>query len=265
MARLGVTKDDVLAACEALKTRGVTVTVANVRAELGTGSYTTLLPLIQEFHQREKAGIGAAPQGRPPETSPALSELGAGFIAQLWTQAWQEAQKEMNAREEKWQAEREESARVATNQAEALAQALSDLKHLEAEQEHLHAELTESQASGHKKDAELILLRNQLGVREAEAKVTLERAVSAETALHAKNDEFTRALSEKERLKSEADGLRRELAASQASDLKKDGETSLLKRQLSESATENKELLKRVHTAEERLAQAEAREVKKKS
>ena len=49
MARLGVTKDDVFAACKTLLKEGANLTVANVREELGTGSYTTLLPLIDAF------------------------------------------------------------------------------------------------------------------------------------------------------------------------------------------------------------------------
>jgi hypothetical protein len=255
MARLGVTKEDVWAACEALQGRGVTATVANVRAELGTGSYTTLLPLIQDFNEEAKRGAaGSQSQDRPPEAPSALAELSGGFLGQLWAQAWQEAQAVFLEREKKWKMEQEEGARALAQQSEALTQAVTDLKRLEAEEARLQAECADAQASLHKKDAELALLRQTLSTRETELKTTLERAVVAETTLAAKNEELGRVQSESQRFKSDGEALRRDLTASQGNELKKDGEIAVLKR-----PTEIKELLKRAHTAEERFAQSEAR------
>ena len=253
MARLGVTKEDVFAACAVLKERGVTVTVANVRAELGTGSYTTLLPLIQEFHEQGKKAAAPTVSGRMPETPKVLAEMAAGLVGSIWTQAWETAQAEIHALKAEWEKADAARAQALAEQSEALNQALTDLKRGEAEAERLNAELSSAQEAGHKKDAELSVLRQTLATRETEFKATLERAIGAETALAAKGEELSRVQAEKQRLQQEAESLKRELTASREGELKKDGEISLLRRQMGEKEQELKTTLERAVGAESQV------------
>ena len=52
MTSFGVTKDQIFKACENLIKKEINLTVANVREYLGTGSYSTLTPVIKDFKNR---------------------------------------------------------------------------------------------------------------------------------------------------------------------------------------------------------------------
>ena len=95
MGRIGlISKEDILSACERLVAAGHHPTAVNVRNELGAGSYTTILPVIQEFKQLpKKEGDTHPPQiPTPPED---FSVRANTALHQLWAYAWEISQKEL--------------------------------------------------------------------------------------------------------------------------------------------------------------------------
>jgi len=185
MARIGVTKEDVFAACNALLKEGVNLTVANVREELGTGSYTTLLPLIDAFKAvRKEAALKTQEEAESSYALPKdLTEQGTKVIEDLWSQAMNQAHRKI---EEITTSFRKELAAMKTELAlklEELSQALSDITRLEKENELI---LSENEKKAHElqqKEGEIKLLKAQLKEKDLELKTYLERAVVAENKL----------------------------------------------------------------------------------
>ncbi len=185
MARLGVTKDDVFAACKSLLKDGANLTVANVREELGTGSYTTLLPLIDSFKAsfKETAEQAAAAGSALPALPGELSEQGSKFIQDIWWQATTKANKRLEEVSTQFKKELADLKSQLDAKSEELSQALTDITRLEKE---LGASVTESEEKTlglAQKDGEISLLKSQLKDKGEELKSYLERAVAAEKKL----------------------------------------------------------------------------------
>lgn len=182
MARLGVTKDDVFAACKTLLKDGVSLTVANVREELGTGSYTTLLPLIDAFKTsfKEAAGKEAETAASLPALPIELNDQGSQFIQDIWWQATAQAQKRIEEVSEKFKKEISDISTQLSTKTEELGQAVTDITRLEKETEQVKTESEERGGTIHSKDGEIKLLKTQLKEKDDELKSYLERAVSAE-------------------------------------------------------------------------------------
>src|ERR1700733_7100769 len=89
-----ISKDDVLSACERLANSGQFVTAVNVRNELGAGSYTTILPAIQEFKAHPKKEVGVLSTQTPSPPQDFSVKMGA-VLHQLWIEAWDLSQKEV--------------------------------------------------------------------------------------------------------------------------------------------------------------------------
>ena len=181
MARLGVTKEDVFSACKALLKEGMTITVANVREELGTGSYTTLLPLIDDF--KATASNEAALQEEVPQLPKDLSDMGSSFIKDLWWQAALSAQKRVDEVEKTFLAQIDELKKELLGKNEELSQAMSDIKGFESEIDKIKKDTLEKDKLTIQKDGEVSLLKVQLKEKDDEVKKYLERAVSAEKEL----------------------------------------------------------------------------------
>jgi DNA repair exonuclease SbcCD ATPase subunit len=185
MARLGVTKDDVFAACKVLLKEGANLTVANVREELGTGSYTTLLPLIDAFKtaNKEAADKAADGAGQVPALPGDLNDQGSKFIQDIWWQATTAAQKRIDEMSAQFKKELAESAALLAAKDDELAQALTDITRLEKELEQTRNEGEEKTRGLSQKDGEISLLKSQLKEKSEELKTYLERAVAAEKKL----------------------------------------------------------------------------------
>lgn len=185
MARLGVTKDDVFAACKTLLKEGANLTVANVREELGTGSYTTLLPLIDAFKTSFKETAEKAAEGSSalPALPGEINDHGSKFIQDIWWQATTEAQKRVEEVSTQFKKELADLAALLSAKSEELSQSLTDITRLEKETEQVKLENDEKSRDLNSKDGEIKLLKTQLKEKDEEIKSYLERAVSAEKKL----------------------------------------------------------------------------------
>lgn len=185
MGRLGITKDDVFAACKTLLKEGANLTVANVREELGTGSYTTLLPLIDAFKTsfKETTEQAAAEGGALPVLPNDLGEQGAKFIQDIWWQATTQANKRIDEVSAQFKKELDGAKAHLNAKADEFGQALTDITRLEKELETTHAENAEKTKGLSQKDGENQLLKSQLKEKDQDLKALLERAIGAEKEL----------------------------------------------------------------------------------
>ena len=185
MGRLGVTKDDVFAACKTLLKDGAHLTVANVREELGSGSYTTLLPLIEAFKTSVKAAADKTEsdgEGLPALPSD-LGDQGAKFIQDIWWQATTQANKRIEEVSAQFKKELDQQAVHLAAKTEELTQSLTDITRLEKELEQTRLDGEEKTRHLQQKDGEIALLKSQLKDKDQELKSYLERAIGAEKKL----------------------------------------------------------------------------------
>jgi chromosome segregation ATPase len=194
MARLGVTKDDVFAACKTLLKEGANLTVANVREELGTGSYTTLLPLIDAFkssfkESSEKVAEGASALAALPAE---ISDHGAKFIQDIWWQASAQANKKIDEISAQLKKELADMAAVVAAKTEELSQVAGDITKLEKEADVLKADVEQKNQILNQKEGEIKLLKTQLKEKDDEVKLYLERSVAAEKRLEFFKEEKTK-------------------------------------------------------------------------
>lgn len=182
--RIGVKKEDVFLACEELVKKSEYVTVANVRKELGTGSYATLVPLVAEWKKnREKSAIE---ETEIPTLPTELLDLGQKFIADIWAESAAITQKKISALEKKYTDLLESKSAELNSKNAEIDQAIQDLQSFEQKQESLEAEVKAHETKIHQKDGEISLLKEQLKKKEAEIATLLERAIRAEKDLEAK-------------------------------------------------------------------------------
>jgi uncharacterized phage infection (PIP) family protein YhgE len=191
MGRIGITKDDVFAACKKLLKDGANLTVANVREELGTGSYTTLLPLIDAFKTsfKETTVQAAASDSALPALLVELGDQWSKFIQDIWWQATTQANKRIDEVSAQFKKELDSMKAQLDAKAEELNQAISDITRLEKELDTVAAESAEKTKGLSQKDGEIQLLKSQLKDKDTELKSYLERAVAAEKALEFSRDE----------------------------------------------------------------------------
>lgn len=185
MGRLGVTKDDVFAACKTLVKAGAHLTVANVREELGSGSYTTLLPLIDAFKSANKEAAEKAEGGTGglPALPSDLGDQGAKFIQDIWWQATTQAGKRIEEVSIQFKKELAEMKTQLDAKALELSQALADITRVEKDLGTTKTESDEKTNSLTQKDGEVNLLKSQLKDKDQELKALLERAIGAEKEL----------------------------------------------------------------------------------
>lgn len=184
MGRLGVTKDDVFAACKTLVKGGAHLTVANVREELGSGSYTTLLPLIDAFKAANKeAAAKAVDGGGLPALPGDLGDQGSKFIQDIWWQATTQANKRIEEVSNQFKKELAEMKTQLDAKSEELAQALNDITRVEKDLGTTKTESDEKTKGLAQKDGEINLLKSQLKDKDQELKALLERAIGAEKKL----------------------------------------------------------------------------------
>lgn len=193
MARLGITKDDVFAACKTLLKGGANLTVSNVREELGTGSYTTLLPLIDAFKTsfKETTEAAAGTQGLPALPAE-LNDQGSKFIQDIWWTATTEANKRIEEVSAQFKKDLAEMVAQLTVKAEELNQAVTDITRFEGEIDQVRAESEGRARTLSEKDGEIKLLKSQLKEKDEELKLYLERAVSAEKKLEFLKEDLVR-------------------------------------------------------------------------
>jgi len=176
--RIGVKKEDVFLACEELMRSGQYVTIANVRSELGTGSYGTLAPLVSEW--KKNSEIQVAQEQSIPAIPVDLMDLGQKFISDIWTLASSESNKKLDELNEKHKSELEKISIELKTKDLDLHQAIEDIKALELENESLNKSFESLKTNINQKEGEIKLLKEQLEKKESEVSNLLERAVRAE-------------------------------------------------------------------------------------
>jgi colicin import membrane protein len=161
---MGITKEEVFQAAEALAARGVSVTNQAVREHLGgRGSFSTLAPHLRAWHDGRTAA-------RKEAHTPAPSEVGAGWtrtLDSLWSAALAQARRLAHV---------EHEAQVAATHA-ALEEAHAEIARLEAEGQRREEERTAAVTRADAEHAAALDLRMELGAAR-------ERAAAADARVN---------------------------------------------------------------------------------
>ena len=184
MGRLGVTKEDVFAACKVLSEGGVPITVANVRGELGTGSYSTLSPLIDSFKNSHKQNEELKENSDLPDE---IVGLGNKMFQEIWMQATLITNRKIEELSTEFTKKINELSKELAIKTEEYNSAVNDIKKLESEMDSLKMEIQNSQKYATSKDGEINLLKSQAEQKDIEIKKLIERAAAAERELEIKN------------------------------------------------------------------------------
>lgn len=169
MPRTGITEPQILAAIEALQTRGEAVSKITVRKELGdTGSYGTISAFLQRWREQRA-------QEAPAESLPIPDPVQTLF-AKAWTTAQGQAQAELAPQRE---AMAQEQAALKADMARAQTENDEAVRILEVQLEQQVAQLAEFAAKEQAAQLRLAELAENLGYLKAK----LETAEGAEAAV----------------------------------------------------------------------------------
>lgn len=178
MGRLGVQKEEVFQAAGELERRGVTVTVANIRQELGTGSYSTLLPLINDYQTAKRAH---AQQSTPLPALPGeILEASARFAQGLWDMAARLADARIKEIEMVARERESEFDKLMQSKEEELSQAHKDIQSIETQLEDVTKKYEIANQKSLVLEGEKQALLGQLKEKESENRQLIERAAKAE-------------------------------------------------------------------------------------
>lgn len=180
---MGITKEEVFGAAEALAARGLSVTNQAVREALGgKGSFSTLAPHVRAWHDDRSAA-------RREAHTPAPDEIGAGWtrtLDSLWSAALAEARRLAHA---------EHEGQIAALGA-TLEEAHAEVARLEAEAQRREEERAAAVARAEAEHAKALDMRIEMGaarsrmeVAEARAGEEIQRRMAAETALATAREE----------------------------------------------------------------------------
>jgi len=92
---MAITQEQVYTAADAIAATGKTATVAAVRANLGTGSFSTITPILREWTEAQAPPTVAASPAAP--APPAVIDCLAAMAPQVWAIAAQEANEHLAA------------------------------------------------------------------------------------------------------------------------------------------------------------------------
>ncbi|MCQ3830252.1 DNA-binding protein [Microbulbifer elongatus] len=241
MARSGVGYVDVAKAAEGLKARGEEPTVDKVRAQLGTGSKSTIAPLLKRW-RTEVQGDPVDTAGLPRELVDALRDV----YERVQAQAELEVQKV-----------REESQYKQDNLERELALARSALSSRNQELEHLEQKLQQSQEEGGRltqrlatalSDLEKSEFQRDEGIkRVAELKSTVEEMKSENRDIREHFEHFQQRSAEdrqqeRDQARLVADQLRGQLAQLSEQCSVRDRELGNLQQQIEELRDRGREL-----------------------
>lgn len=184
MGRLGVTKEDVFTACGVLLSSGMPITVANVRGELGTGSYSTLSPLIDSFKNSHKENEESKKNSELPDD---IADLGSKMLQEIWLESTRIRNKKIEEISTEFSKKNNELSKELMIKTDEYNGAVNDIKKLESEIDSLKIEIQNSEKNAAAKDGEINLLKIQAEQRDIEIKKLIERAAAAERELEIKS------------------------------------------------------------------------------
>ncbi|QFT54915.1 DNA-binding protein [Microbulbifer sp. THAF38] len=167
MARTGVTYLDIVQAAKAIKVRGEEPTVDRVRAQLGTGSKSTIAPLLKRW--RSESASDTDVNGLPKDLVDALKELHQRIQGAANKQI-EEVQQEFQVQEKEITSQLEESRSTTSQQAARIRELEQKLSITETEKRKLKQSLEETRGALEKSDYQ----RQEALGRIAEQKAAIE-------------------------------------------------------------------------------------------
>lgn len=192
MARPGVTPEQILQTIQQLESADTEATVTAIRERLGTGSFTTISQVLQNWRQ-ERAKVS-----RPPV--PELPDHVAGLFRQLWAESWRAADAVAAVEREAAVQERTAHEAQAQEMQSEIARLEQSLAALQAETERL---ATEQMETGRALQSALIkhaqaagsvtLLQEEIAQLRESHRQTLEAGQKASTDLATWIERATRA------------------------------------------------------------------------
>ena len=158
---MAITTNDIHTAADALVARGKKPTLAAIRAELGTGSFSTIGEGLKTWKQQQV-------QQTPAVTAPeAVAQRAAELAVQIWVVAQEEAEQRMQVERAAMEQQRQELENARVEAMEAADTALATLEVLQQQFEATKAERDDTQ--------------QRVAVLQAQLAETVARAERAET------------------------------------------------------------------------------------
>ena len=204
---MGITRDDIIQAAEALERDGEKATMASVREFLGGGSFATISPVLREWKESRKTTTAVALE-MPGELKTVAERMETEF--------WQTASKLANEKLVTVQAESEATVSAAEDERD---EALQDIVRLEKE-------LSVAAESRQNAEREKMAAHEQTSILKADLIRLQEQLASSKTEAGQLREELRRMTTEKDRQADEASrllGLNSELKQ-QIKDCQKQGE-----------------------------------------
>src|SRR5512135_1080678 len=189
MGRRGIEPDKIRKVISELEAEKKGLSVISIRERLGSGSYSTIGAVLDEW-RKEKAGAVLP-------AVPAIPEVVSHLVGHLWAEAWKAADSSHEPEREKFQRERAEQERVRAEMGQEIARLEAELSRVEAERESGRAalgkageELERERVERAKAEATVGTLQAELAELRAESRKSLEtvtawveRATRAEARL----------------------------------------------------------------------------------
>ncbi|WP_444904728.1 DNA-binding protein [Microbulbifer sp. CnH-101-E] len=167
MARTGVTYLDIVQAAKAIKARGEEPTVDRVRAQLGTGSKSTIAPLLKRWRSESSSNTDSS--GLPRDLVDALKGLHQR-IQEAASKQVEELQQEFLVQEKEITSQLEELRATSNQQAASIRDLEHRLSSTEAEKRRFKQSLQETQTALEKSEYQ----KQEALQRIAEQKVMIE-------------------------------------------------------------------------------------------
>ncbi|WP_444957686.1 DNA-binding protein [Microbulbifer sp. ZKSA002] len=167
MARTGVTYLDIFEAAKAIKARGEEPTVDRVRAHLGTGSKSTIAPLLKRWKSESSSSIDVS--GLPKDLVEALKGLHQRIQGDA-DQRVEQVQQEFEAKELEITERLNEAQETSSKQTALIRELEQKLSASEGEKRRLKVTLGETQSELEKSEFQL----EQASVRVEEQKASIE-------------------------------------------------------------------------------------------
>jgi hypothetical protein len=125
MGRPGIEPDKIREVTNELETEGMAASVTSIRERLGSGSYSTIGAVLDEW-RRERAEAVLP-------TVPAIPERVMHLVERLWAEAWKAADAVHEPERQAFQRERAEHERLRAGMGQETARLEAELSRVEAE------------------------------------------------------------------------------------------------------------------------------------
>lgn len=178
MAKPKLNEEHVFQACRKVVDRGLPLTARNVRDELGSGSFTTLVPLINCFRTglTRETSIRITLPPPPQEIENLLKKV----ATDLWVKFHLNVEPDRKDLEAKHERRVQQLDLELQEAREEIAGHSAEIANLEDSLKSAENELEKMKRQFAEKDGQLQLVKSQLEQREIEIKKLFERAIKAE-------------------------------------------------------------------------------------